>query len=204
MSLPPRPVLSGVTSGLFLMSFFTLLWLGNLFPLLPTAVAATLWVAGLLLAAYFVTTAIRLLRVRTAFPNELSEEDQRFHRRTGMWFGIVFGAEFLLIAVAATILNATGRQDYVVPTIALIVGLHFYPFAPIFQRTVDYWLATWTTLVGLTGILLLALTDTSVGTATAIVALGTASATAAYGLWITTQANDLRRRATASLTAGRG
>ncbi|GAA2860642.1 hypothetical protein Acy02nite_56900 [Actinoplanes cyaneus] len=195
MSLPPRPIIAGVTSGLFLMSFFTLLWLTNLFAVLPIAVAATLWTLGLLLAALFVTTAIRLLRVRAAFPAELSEADQRFHRRTGMWFGIVFGAEFVLIAAAAIILNATGRQDYVVPAIALVVGLHFYPFAPLFQRKIDYWLATWTTLVGLTGILLLALTGTAVNTVVAVVALGTACATIAYGLWNTAQANHLRRLA---------
>lgn len=200
MQLPPRPVVSGTTTGLFLMSFFTLLWLGNLFAVWSVGVAAIVWWLGAALAAFFIVTAVRLMRVRNAFPEVVSEADKEFHRRTGKWFGIVFGAEFVLIFAASIILSNTGRQDYVTSTIALIVGLHFYPFAPIFQRRVDYWLATWTTLVGLTGILLLALTDTTVDTVTAIVALGTAAATCAYGLWMVTLATKLRRQV-ATVTA---
>ena len=73
-----------------------------------------------------------------------------------MWkvFGFIFGLEGLLIAVSVVVLSTFDLQNYVVPIIALIVGLHFYPMAKIFERKIDYYLATWVTLVAILGIVL--------------------------------------------------
>jgi hypothetical protein len=53
--------------------------------------------------------------------------------RTGMWFGIVFAAEGILIGVASVICNMINRFDLFFPIMAIIVGLHFLPLAALFQ-----------------------------------------------------------------------
>jgi hypothetical protein len=46
---------------------------------------------------------------------------------------VVFGSEALLIALASILLSANRLDDFIVPVIALIVGLHFLPLAWLFQ-----------------------------------------------------------------------
>jgi hypothetical protein len=53
--------------------------------------------------------------------------------RVGMQFGLVFGAEFVLIAVASRILAALGQDSLIMPVIAAIVGAHFLPLAGLFN-----------------------------------------------------------------------
>jgi hypothetical protein len=85
----------------------------------------------------FVARAIQLLRARRRFSDQLSAADQAYRKRTGISFGVIFGAEGIIIWLAATLLGVTGHDDFIVPVIALIVGLHFYPMARIFRRRID-------------------------------------------------------------------
>jgi hypothetical protein len=192
-NLPPRAAVVGVVTGLFLMAFFTLLWSGNTFAAWPVTVAWPIWVVFALLALGFVAQGVRLIRARKRFPAELSEADAQYRRTSGQAFGIIFGAEGLAIGIVVMILNATGNPGYVVPAIALIVGLHFYPMARVFRRTIDLYLATWTTLVGLAGIVALA-AGAPLDQVTGFVAVGAALATTAYGLYIAREAGRLIRR----------
>ena len=68
--------------------------------------------------------------------------------------------------------------------IALVVGLHFFPMAWIFKRNIDYWLAMWTVLIALLGILfILNKTMLPRGIATPV-GVGVAIATSCYGLYM--------------------
>jgi hypothetical protein len=192
-TLPPRAAVVGVVTGLFLMAFFTLAWSSNTFAAWPVPVAWPIWVVFALLALGFVAQGVRLIRVRGRFPTELSEADTQYRRTSGQAFGMIFGAEGLAIGIVVTILNATGHPGYVVPAIALIVGLHFYPMARVFRRTIDLYLATWTTLVALAGIVALA-AGAPLDQVTGFVAVGAALATTAYGLYIAREAGGLIRR----------
>ncbi|MFI5938375.1 hypothetical protein [Actinoplanes sp. NPDC051494] len=191
---PPRIAVLSVAFGLLLMSLFTVAWTGNTFAAWPLPAAWTAFGVGLALAALFITTGVRLFRARRHFRTDLSADDKQVRKSTGRTFGLVFGAEGLAIWLAALILGATGNEDYIVPAIALIVGLHFYPMARIFDRRVDLYLATWTCLVALTGIVLLATTDLEAAQISAAVAIGAALATATYGLYMTRLATDLLSR----------
>jgi len=191
---PPRIAVLGVAFGLLLMSVFTVGWTGNTFAAWPIPAAWTAFGIGLALAAWFITTGVRLLRARGQFRADLTPQDEQVRKTTGRNFGIIFGAEGVVIWLTVTILNATGNQDYVIPAIALIVGLHFYPMARVFDRTVDLYLATWTCLVALTGITLLATTDLEAAQIGAAVAIGVALATATYGLYMTRVAADFLQR----------
>ncbi|AGL18498.1 hypothetical protein [Actinoplanes sp. N902-109] len=195
-TLPPRAALSGLVSGLFLMTFFTVGWVGNTFAAWPAALAWTVLALALVAAAIFVSTAIRLIRSRALFPAGLSDADWHQQRTTGRSFGFVFGAEIAAIWIAVIVLNATGNQDFAVPVIALIVGVHFYPMARIFHRTVDLYLATWTVLVAVAGIVVLAATDAPADQVAALVAVGVAACTATYGGYMTWLARNWLARAT--------
>ena len=73
-------------------------------------------------------------------------------------FYLNFGIEIAAIGILCFLLYHFGKTEYIIPVIALTVGLHFYPLAGIFHRKIDYYFATWTCLVALTGILMLLLT----------------------------------------------
>ncbi|MEU8814922.1 hypothetical protein [Actinoplanes sp. NPDC048796] len=193
-TLAPRAAVVGVVTGLFLMAFFTLMWSANTFAAWPAAVAWPIWAAFAILAVCFIAQGVRLIGLRKRFPAKLSAEDEQYRRSSGRAFGIIFGAEALAIWIVVLILNATGQADYVVPAIALIVGLHFYPMARVFRRTIDLYLATWTTLVGLAGIGALA-AGASEDLVIGMVAVGAALATTIYGVYISREAGKLIRGA---------
>jgi hypothetical protein len=54
-------------------------------------------------------------------------------KRLGIGFGIVFGSEAAIIALSASLLSANQLDDYILPVIVLIIGLHFIPLAWLFQ-----------------------------------------------------------------------
>jgi hypothetical protein len=191
-ALPPRAAVVGVVTGLFLMAFFTVMWSANTLAAWPAAVGWLTLAAFAALAACFVGQGVRLIRVRGRFPAQLSADDEKYRRSSGRAFGLIFGAEVLAIWIAVLVLNNTGNTDYVVPVIALIVGLHFYPMARVFRRTIDLYLATWTSLVGLGGIVALA-AGSPKNPVTGTVAVGAALATATYGIYISREAGRLIR-----------
>ncbi|GAA0586757.1 hypothetical protein GCM10010172_84730 [Paractinoplanes ferrugineus] len=193
-SPPPRIAVTSTATGLFLMSFFTLLWASNTFAGWPVAAATAVLALAVIAVTCFVAQGVRLLRARRRFPAELSADDARYRKRSGRAFGLIFGAEGLLIWLSVVALNATDRTDYVVPVIALIVGLHFYPMGRIFRRRIDLYLATWTCLVALAGVAAIA-AGIAVEHVTPAVGLGAAAATTAYGVYMFRGGAGLLRRA---------
>ena len=135
-----------------------------------------------LLAAAFLVSGIRLFQRAKLFPKSTSESDIAEKKKAGMWFGIIFGAEGLVIFLAVTLVSNIGHPELVIPTIALVVGLHFYPMALVFKRKLDYYVATWATLIAVLGIILSlnkTLTELQIF---AFVGIGTAMATSCYGI----------------------
>ncbi len=55
-----------------------------------------------------------------------------------MWFGIVFGTEILLIALANILLSTFQVDRFIPPATALIVGIHFVPLARLFRVPMYY------------------------------------------------------------------
>jgi hypothetical protein len=192
----PDQILSrGVSSGLFLMAFFTLGWAGNTFSGWPPALAGIVWALGLIAAVLFVVRGIQLIRARPRMPEPvLSDEDARRGRSIGRNFGLIFGAEIVFILLATLILGLTGHTDYNVPVIALIVGLHFYPLGRVFRRRIDAYIATWVAAVGVAGIVVIAATDVRPESVWPWVGLGAALGTAAYGIYFSMLALEILAR----------
>ncbi|TNM67099.1 hypothetical protein FHN55_11260 [Streptomyces sp. NP160] len=194
----PRALVDGVVVGLALMAVFTTAWSANTLGTWPGPLGTAVTAVGVLASAWFVVSAVRLARVRGRASTAMTPQEQRWQRRSGTAFGWVFTAEAVLVVVAANVLGRIGRPDLVLPAIALVVGLHFYPMARIFQRSIDTWLATALSAVGLAGLLALLLTSADRDLVWGLVAVGAALTTGAYGVCFTRMATALRTRATGS------
>lgn len=134
----PGVAVRGVASGVLFMAFFSTLWasigIGGLQGwggLWPTIVVVLIGI-GLLIGG------ISLLLASRRLSNQVAEEDARRGRRIGMWFGITFASEGILIAVASVICNAINRFDLFFPIMAIIVGLHFLPLVALFEVQMYY------------------------------------------------------------------
>lgn len=175
-----------------MMAVFTMWWASDTFYGWDRAAAVvTVGVCGAA-AMVFLVYAVRLLRVERGHAALLSE-DGRGKRPNGALFGAVFGAEGLLIGLAVVLLGSNGLDRFIVPTIAIIVGLHFFPMAHVFHRSIDTWLAVWTTIVGTTGLILVGLAAAPVSAVWSWVGAGVAVATLSYGGYMTRLARRLLR-----------
>jgi len=182
--LIPRIAIQSIATGLLMMAFFTTLW----------AIIAHAGLDGRdhdieivvfgILAAAFVVKAIYFFSVAKRFPKNTSEADNERGKKEGMWFGIIFGGEGLGIFIAINVVNNIGHPDLVIPAIALVVALHFYPIGWIFKRTIDYYLATWATIVAVLGIVFTLHHIFSQNNILAFVGTGLAAATSSYGIYM--------------------
>lgn len=168
--------------GLFLMMIFTSIWT------VVAEVALDFKDYGLLggffglVVLYFLAHYIKFHQVEQALPRNPDTTDTPEDRRRTRQFLYIFGTEGLAILVVKNILVNTNLDYLFIPSLALIVGLHFFPLARIFKRKFDYFVAAWTTLIGLTGLALIIQKSLPTNSAIAIVAIGCALATAANGL----------------------
>jgi len=180
----PRIAIQSIASGLLMMAFFTMMWatMANL-GLNGRDHYAVLVFFGIL-AILFVSNAIHLLTIAKRFPKLSSEEDKAEGKRSGKWFGIIFGAEGLGIVIAINIVKYLGHDDLVIPVIALVVGLHFYPLGWVFKRTLDYYLATWATLIAVLSIIFTLNKTLTANDVLAFVGVGIGIATSCYGLYM--------------------
>lgn len=179
----PKAVIKSVGIGLFLMAFFTIMWsitatvgfTENIYYLFTGLFS----ISSLL----FIIYGIHLFHISGKFPKLLSDADKTKGKKIGKWYGIIFGLEGLTIPLTAVLLSRFNADEYLVPAIALIVGLHFYPMAKVFKRTIDYYLATWTCIIGLIGIYMTtkALSPSYI---LAFVGVGVAISTTAYGFYM--------------------
>jgi FtsH-binding integral membrane protein len=60
-------------------------------------------------------------------------------KRAGMFFGIIFGIEGLLIGCCSMLLAHFSMSNWIPIAAAVIVGLHFIPLARVFEVPLYYW-----------------------------------------------------------------
>jgi hypothetical protein len=178
----PRVAMRSIAGGLLLMALFTVMWSGIASGSLQGAgrvVDLVLFWGGAVLfigyAGYFFRTAKR-------FRSELTDVQKTEGKKMKRAYGIIFGLEGALIPVAVFICIQLGRPELVLPAIALVVGLHFYPMARIFRRTIDYYLASWATLVAIGAIVLTLEQVVLPIPILAMLGIGMAIATTIYGI----------------------
>ncbi len=180
--LIPRIAVRSIATGLFMMAFFTMMWAGIAYGSLQHGLPVLILFA--LISASFIGYGIYLFNISKLFPKLESEEDKAEGKTTGKWFGIIFGAEGLVIFVGINIVINIGHADLTIAVIALVVGLHFYPLARVFKRKIDYYLATWTTLIAVIAIVLILNKTYSPAGVDAFLGIGVAIATSCYGAYM--------------------
>src|SRR5215475_978754 len=152
---PARKDLENPMGGLFLMMIFTSIWT------VVAEVALEFKDYGLiggffgLIVLYFLAHYIKFHQVEQSLPKNPNATDTPEDRKRSRQFLYIFGTEGLAILVVKNVLVNTNLEYLFIPSLALIVSLHFFPLARVFKRRFDYYLAAWTSLVGLAGILLL-------------------------------------------------
>jgi hypothetical protein len=132
----------------------------------------------------FVLNSVKLFRIAKYFPKLTSEADIAREKKTGKWFGIIFGAEGLGIFIGINLVINLGHPDLVIPVLALVVGLHFYPMARIFRRTIDYYIATWSTAIAVLAIVFVLNKTMTQSAAMVFVGIGIGMATSSYGFYM--------------------
>ena len=129
----------GIASGVFFMALFGALW-----GLMSTGYFS----GGVKIAAFVVIGLVTLglaaaggaiLRQAKTLPNWQSPQEEEQGRHIATYFGLVFGAEFALIAVVAFWLSRIQAYPFIPAAVALIVGIHFFPLARLFSVP-GYWI----------------------------------------------------------------
>jgi len=125
----------GTASGVMFMAFFGTVWANIGIGGLRVPVAIWLLILAILIGAVLFFSGIIMIRQSRHLPNT---NKLRNAKNIDKWFNIVFAAEFGLIGIAAIVTNVIGYFDLFFPIMAIIVGVHFFPLAHLFQVRTYY------------------------------------------------------------------
>ncbi len=180
--LIPGVVLRSIAGGMLFMAVFTYGWIRIGVSGLQANGMLWLWTA-VVFGVLLIGNASYFLIVSKHFPTIESEADRAEGKRMGMWYGVLLGGEGVVIGGTCGVLSATGHAEFMIPGIALIIGLHFFPMARLFKRTIDYYIAAWTCIIGITGIFM-TWNGIDLNIVSVFTGFGVAVATATYGVYM--------------------
>ncbi|RED56295.1 DUF7010 family protein [Cohnella lupini] len=135
----PRAAVVGTASGVFFMALFGTLWAyTGIMGLQGRGLPLLLVIAGIIGASLFIG-GFSLISASRKLTNQASSTDVRLEKHTRLWFNLIFAAEGIAVAITIAVCNATGHTELIPLVIAIIVGVHFFPLAPLFQVRLYYW-----------------------------------------------------------------
>jgi len=191
---PPNSAVKGTATGLIMMAFFTTLWAGIAYGGLAATPYWPVLLVFVACSAVFIFNAVQLYRMANFFPPATSPEDIAREKNTGKWFGIIFGAEGLGIFIAINVVVNLGHPELEIPVIALVVGLHFFPLAKVFKRNIDYYFASYSTVIAILAIYLALNKTLNEPQIFAFTGIGIAFATVGYGIYMILSGRSLRAK----------
>ncbi len=152
----PKAALRGMASGVFFMAFFGTLW-GSI-GVGGVAGWAAPWptVLVVLIGVALLVGAVALWRGSGRLRDAATWEQDN----TDRWFVLIVALEGVAIAIASVVCNATGHFALFFPIMALIVGIHFFPLARLFQAGTHYLTGALLCVVGLVALLVVPVTAT--------------------------------------------
>jgi len=187
---PTKEQLQSVLAGLSFMTLNTLGWttIGEI-----ALHGRDYWLIGVVFAGIlisFLTFYVKFQKAAKRLPAQqtAATEDQKKSKR----FIYIFIAEGAGILILKNVLVNIGRDDWFLPGVAAIVGLHFFPLAKVFNRKFDYYMGIFVCLVAITGFVLLSKGYTTAVT-TPVVCTGCAIATSLYGTMMVLKGNKILR-----------
>ena len=173
--------------GLFLMTLLTIIWtiVGEI-----SLKGEDFYVPGIifmLIIFYFASFYFKFNKRKMFLPKIHDQEDPKKEKL----YWIILIAEGVAILVVQNILTNINKGELFIPCFALIVGLHFFPLAKVFDRKFDYYIGTWTTSFALLGIYLTLRLSMHQYFINAIVCFACATATTLYGLYMISNAKKI-------------
>lgn len=136
-----RLSLEGRAGGISFLALFGAVWLALAGYKLGLPLAAVFYVVAVVGAVIWLRVAAAWRKAARLQP-EPSAEGLAAEARKDKWFYWVLGAEGLLLFLNGNLLVNLHLLAFIWPSIALIVGLHFYPLAYAFRLPVYYATAT--------------------------------------------------------------
>ena len=131
-------MLEGRAIGALILTGFAALWMLFAFRFVKRFGWRTLLLIALITAGLCWGAARQIQRARQLPKPAVAAQPIAADRETGREFQIVLALEWIPILVAVIIFNRIRRPDFILPTIALIVGLHFIPLARVFGVSLYY------------------------------------------------------------------
>ena len=127
---------SGPAIGAMVVASFAVLWAG-----LGGRSLGRPWAIGLTLVSSLLSLAIILVAIQRlhAPPPRTTAVVASATHPGAYWLSV--GFEAVAIPIALFILKRTGRDRYILPTIAFLVGLHFFGLVPAFGAIEFAWVA---------------------------------------------------------------
>ncbi|MFE3070062.1 hypothetical protein [Streptomyces sp. NPDC059247] len=154
--------------GAIVLAVFALVWAfagGSGIAAAPVSVAV-----GIVAAAVTVAAVVLAFRGTAGPVTRLVRLPEKWNRGVGM----VNAAEVVAIFAVIAASNASGHPEFIPVGICLVVGVHFFPLARLFDQGQYRWTAVLLTAVAVVGLVVLA-AGTSAETIRAVVGLGAAA-----------------------------
>ncbi|PSL25403.1 DUF7010 family protein [Chitinophaga ginsengisoli] len=180
-TVKPADKLSGLATGMLMMATFTGIWTVIAYMGLKDSPYKFALILFLILSLILLRYAFKFIKAlkhsRDQGVEVVSDADKKRDKR----FTLVFVGEGLGILIGINLVNNLGHPDLVIPVIALVIGLHFFPLGWLFKRNQDYYVAAWSTAVAVCGILFSIYNVLSYSWVITFIGVGMAVATAVCG-----------------------
>lgn len=188
MNQPIAQAPKNISSGLILMTVFTIFWSAIAYYGCRNSADWWLPVLFVLPCLFFAYYAIQLKQAaqHSQLPASAPDDDQV--KKKEKWFMIICAAEGIGMFLAANIVVNLHHPELQVPAIALPVALHFFPLAKIFDRKMDYYIGAWSTMIAVLAMVLVLNHTLGKMQTIAFTGIGLAVATTCYGINMTLKA----------------
>lgn len=137
--------------GLFMMIIFTTTWTilaEYYFNNHDYKITSVIFGIGILYLIYNYWT---LNKKKTSLPKTEQVKDPKKERL----FWIIFAIEGIAIFLTINFLINFGKENLIISSLALIVGLHFIPLAIVFDRKFHFYIGIWTTFVAVLALVII-------------------------------------------------
>lgn len=131
--------LRGAAASTFISAVFALMWGLNGSLALPDGWRVAAAVVTVLVTLVMVAVAVTFNRNAKRFPSNSSAPPISPFRTTA--YRIAVAAMLLAIPIAGRVLTLSGHSDAIMPTVAIIVGLHFLGLVSAFRSRIFAWIA---------------------------------------------------------------
>lgn len=184
--LPSRLDLSkkaraGILQAVFMLAFFTVFWAVFLFWGFYVTVFSILGCAVLVgIAVFIFCQGIQANRTLRSLPDGPADPDDRRAQRR---WNIIASVQGCTIGVVCAVLGSLGLYMYIVPAVALIVGIHYFPLGAMYHTAIHAVMGVGVVLIAVFGIISQALGLLG-NEAIGICALAAALSTAILGVYL--------------------